>query len=321
MAFFSESNLFNIFRLPIAWQYLVPSPGAPLNLTAFSHYNQLIETCLATGAHCLLSLHNFARWNGAIIGQSGPSGPSDSDFSSLWTQLITALLPLHTSSFPRLAFELMNEPHDLSLPAWTTTLATAVTAIRRTTNTTANLILLPGTGFASAGDFLPSGSGDALLGILNPDGTSTNLVFALHKYLDADNSGTTPQCSANNTSAFSEVAAFLRRVGRQAMISETGAAPGNPECFVRFCEQNAFINANPDVFLGLLSWGAGSFKTDYLLSQTPFREGGRFINQPLMQQCVVGTWMASTAGGKTDFLWKKLIMVLTRLQQSKTCRR
>jgi len=105
------------------------------------------------------------------------------------------------------------------------------------------------------------------------------------------------------------------------MISETGAAPGNPECFVRFCEQNAFINANPDVFLGLLSWGAGSFKTDYLLSQTPFREGGRFINQPLMQQCIVGTWMASTAGGKSKFLLKELDFKLTRLQQSKTCRK
>lgn len=53
---------------------------------------------------------------------------------------------------------------------------------------TSQLILLPGNNWTSAETFVSNGSADALSKVTNPDGSHTNLVFDVHKYLDSDNS-------------------------------------------------------------------------------------------------------------------------------------
>ncbi len=55
---------------------------------------------------------------------------------------------------------------------------------------TSQIILLPGNNWTSAETFVSNGSGPALMTVTNPDGSVTNLVFDVHKYLDSDNSGT-----------------------------------------------------------------------------------------------------------------------------------
>lgn len=55
---------------------------------------------------------------------------------------------------------------------------------------TSQLILLPGNNWTSAETFVSNGSGPALMTVTNPDGTTTGLIFDVHKYLDSDNSGT-----------------------------------------------------------------------------------------------------------------------------------
>ena len=50
------------------------------------------------------------------------------------------------------------------------------------------MILLPGTDYTSAQTFVSSGSAAALSTVRNPDGTITNLVMDVHKYLDYDGS-------------------------------------------------------------------------------------------------------------------------------------
>ncbi|KAK5659183.1 hypothetical protein OQA88_1273 [Cercophora sp. LCS_1] len=292
MTHFATTNMLNIFRLPVSWQHLVASTLSGPLIDNTPYYG-LLDACLATGATCILCIHNFARWDGAVIGQSQPpTEVSTADFVSLWRQLAAR----YAATTERLMFELMNEPHDLDMAQWAETLQAVVAAIRA--EGFAGTILLPGTGFSSAGAFLSSGSADALSKIKNPDGGVEGLVFALHKYLDADNSGTGAECVTNNTAAFGEVADFLRREGRMGLVSETGAPSdgGNGGCLVRFCEQNAYVNANPDVFLGLVGWGAGSFGEEYLLSMTPRREGSVWVDKPVLRDCIVGTWMGSTAG-------------------------
>ncbi|KAK0724914.1 cellulase [Lasiosphaeris hirsuta] len=287
MKHFVQDDMMNLFRLPISWQYLVNNQlGGSLNDANFAKYDRLVQACLATGAQCMVEIHNFARWNGKIIGQS-PSGPTDDQFVALWASLAAKY-----AKADKIVFELMNEPHDLDIKIWAATCQKAVTAIRNAGALT-QTVLLPGTGFSSAGDLVSSGSGDALMGIKNPDGSTENLLLAVHKYLDADNSGTHAECVTNNTAAFAEAANFLRKAGRKAIVSETGASPSNMLCYMHFCVQNAFINANSDVFVGLVSWGAGSFDSSYLMSQTPVFEGGRFVDNPLLAQCLVGIWMAS----------------------------
>ena len=103
------------------------------------------------------------------------------------------------------------------------------------------LVLLPGTGYTSAGTFVSSGSAAALAAVKNLDGTTTNLIFDVHKYLDSDNSGTHAECVTNNIDdAFSPLATWLRSNGRQALNTETGG--GNvASCETYLCQQIAYL--------------------------------------------------------------------------------
>ena len=104
MSHFASVDKFNMFRLPVAWQYLQDSPGATLNTANVGTYDQLVQACLKTGAHCIIDIHNYARWDGQIIGQGGPS---NTQFASLWSQLAKKY-----AADTNVVMGLMNEPHD-----------------------------------------------------------------------------------------------------------------------------------------------------------------------------------------------------------------
>jgi endoglucanase len=175
-----------------------------------------MQACLETGTYCAIDIHNFARFNGGIIGQGGPT---DAQFAALWTSLATKY-----ATSTKVIFGVMNEPHELDVPTWASSVQAAVTAIR-TAGATSQMILLPGTNFTSAGTFVSSGSADALGKVTNLDGSTDNLIFDLHKYLDVDNSGTNAECVTDNIAdAFQPLAAYLRTNKRLAIISETGAS-------------------------------------------------------------------------------------------------
>lgn len=251
MSHFVKDDKFNIFRLPVGWQYLVSSPGGTLNSANLQKYDQLVQACLKTSSNtvCVIDIHNYARWNKQIIGQGGPT---NAQFVSLWTQLATKY-----KSESKIAFGVMNEPHEVDITKWADTVQQVVTAIRGAGATTqmsmsnfslphsfpypfhrsslsppfylinhrSNLppVFLPGNDYTSAGRFISNGSGAALLPIKNPDGTNTNLIFDVHKYLDSDNSGTHTECVTDNVdSAFQPLATWLRSNGRQAILTETG---------------------------------------------------------------------------------------------------
>lgn len=156
-----------------------------------------------------------ARVNTAIIGQGGPT---DDQFVSLWAQLATKY-----AAEEKMAFELMNEPHDLDINIWAATCQKVVTGIRNA-GATSQMILLAGTNFDSAATLVSTGSAEALMKITNVDGTTDNLLLDIHKYLDEDNSGTHKLCTTNNIDAFTTVAEFLRQAGRKGFVSESGAS-------------------------------------------------------------------------------------------------
>jgi endoglucanase len=178
----------------------------------------------------MIDIHNFARWNGGIIGQGGPT---DDQFVALWTQLATKY-----AADDKVVFELMNEPHDLDINLWTQTCQKVVTAIRNT-GATSQMILLPGTNFDSAATLVSSGSAALLMGITNPDGSTDGLVLDIHKYLDVDNSGTHTTCVTDNVGNFTLVADFLRQSGRQGLISESGASSDASVGSIRLLPQYA----------------------------------------------------------------------------------
>lgn len=85
MQHFVQEGL-NTFRLPVTWQFLINSnnlngtavtnisPGAlatstgQLDQVNMGQYDQLVRGCLATGSFCIVDIHNYARFEGQIIG-------------------------------------------------------------------------------------------------------------------------------------------------------------------------------------------------------------------------------------------------------------
>ncbi|QUC17505.1 uncharacterized protein UV8b_01746 [Ustilaginoidea virens] len=274
----------NTFRLSMTWQYITAGQVAGgLDKENWGNFAKLVQACLDTGAYCMLDLHNFARYNG-IIGQGGPSNDV---FAGLWRQIAT-----YYATEDRIIFGLMNEPHDLDIKFWAQSCQAAVTAIRNA-GATSQIILLPGTNFASAETFVSTGSAEALAAITNPDGSTDNLMLDLHKYLDINNSGSHSECTTNNVAGFKTISDWLRKNNRLAMVSETGASM-DPSCMTKFCEQNEFIAKNDDVIVGFVGWGAGGFDNTYILTLAPEWTGDGWTDNKLMKQCILAPFGKAT---------------------------
>jgi endoglucanase len=130
MQHFAKEDKMSIFRLPVGWQYLVNNKlGGTLDSGNLAKYDQLVQACLATGASCVIDVHNYARWNGQIIGQG--SGPTNDQFVNLWTQLATKY-----KSTDNIILGVMNEPHEVDITMWAATVQLVVNAIRRAGATT-----------------------------------------------------------------------------------------------------------------------------------------------------------------------------------------
>ncbi len=68
MNHFVKDDGFNVFRLPVGWQFLVNDvEGGPIVEANFQEYDALVQACVNSGAEaCIIDIHNYARWNGAV---------------------------------------------------------------------------------------------------------------------------------------------------------------------------------------------------------------------------------------------------------------
>ncbi|KAJ7097054.1 carbohydrate-binding module family 1 protein/Glycoside hydrolase family 5 protein [Mycena belliarum] len=286
MNHFVKDDGYNVFRLPVGWQFLTNGVlGGTINQTNMAEYDALVQACLGTGASCIIDIHNYARWNGGIIGQGGPT---NDQFANLWTQIATKY-----KNTAKVIFGVMNEPHDVpNISTWAASVQAVVTAIRNAGATT-QMILLPGNDWTSAAQFISNGSGAALMKVVNPDGSTKNLIFDVHKYLDSDNSGTNAECVTNNIAdAWAPLATWLRANGRQAFNTETGGG-NTASCVTYMCQQIAYMAQNSDVILGYVGWAAGNFDATYVLSELPTQSGSSWTDTMLVSSC-----MAPKAGAQ-----------------------
>lgn len=272
MTHFVNDDKLNTFRLPVAWQYLTSTAGGMLDSNNLANYDNLMQGCLDTGALCIIDVHNYARWEGGVIGQGGPS---NGDFANLWFQLATKY-----AGKKNVGFGIMNEPHDIiDIYAWGETVQAAVTAIRDA-GATSQYVFLPGDGHASAGAFVSSNSGDALSKVKNLDGSTDNLIFEVHMYLDS--SGKTPDCQFNGIDdMLAPLAEWLRTNKRMAFMGEIGGGQNSPSCKTHVCAALDYLNKNNDVYFGYTGWSAGAFEHNYILSLRPTRNQ----DTPLMEAC------------------------------------
>ncbi|KAI0931799.1 Manganese dependent endoglucanase Eg5A [Taiwanofungus camphoratus] len=259
----------NLFRIPFAWQLMTPTLGGTINSTFFNEYDATVQAALNSGSnvYVIVDLHNYARWNGDIIGQGGPT---NAQFASIWTQLADQY-----GSNDQIIFGIMNEPHDLNVTEWVATVQYVVNEIRNAGAT--NYLLLPGSSYSSAETF-PTEAGPYLVDVTDPLGGTDYLLFDVHKYLDSDNSGTHATCVTNNTEVLETLVTFLQNNGnRQAILSETGGGETS-SCETYLGEELAYVKSAYPNLVGFSVWAAGAFDTSYVLSVTPYSNG---TDQPL----------------------------------------
>lgn len=82
MIHFGSKDRLNVFRMPVAWQYLVKDRlGGKLDEANFGEYDKLVQGCLYAGAKmCIIDIHNYGKL---------PKSPSS---SQLHSRLTTAKL-------------------------------------------------------------------------------------------------------------------------------------------------------------------------------------------------------------------------------------
>ncbi|KAL1951468.1 hypothetical protein VTO73DRAFT_617 [Trametes versicolor] len=260
----------NLYRIPFAWQLMTPNLGGPINETFFATYDQTVQAALNSGSnvHVIVDLHNYARWNGGIIAQGGPT---NEEYASIWTHLAAKY-----GSNERIIFGVMNEPHDIpSVQTWVDSVQFVVNAIRQAGAT--NFLLLPGSSWASAQAF-PTEAGPYLVKVTDPLGGTDKLIFDVHKYLDSDNSGTHPDCTTDNVDVLKTLVSFLQQNGnRQAILSETGGG-NTASCETLLNNELSFVKSAFPTLVGFSVWSAGAFDSTYVLTVSPNPDGS---DQPL----------------------------------------
>ncbi|GAB1737669.1 hypothetical protein NU219Hw_g2083t1 [Hortaea werneckii] len=278
MQHFASKDQFNVFRIPVAWQSLVNNDLVTnkLDSSFMAKYDGLIQSCLNTGAYCIIDIHNYARWWGQIVDQGGPQG---SKLAETWAQLAAKY-----KARDHVIFGIMNEPHDLDNAIWASTLQKTVHAIRDA-GATSQMVFLSATNYANAISF-PTDA-QPLLDITNRDGTTTNLIFELHQYFDSQG-GKDTYCDDALAGKFQDVADYLKSVGRQAFIGEMGSGNGQ-DCVDIVCPVLDVLNRNGDVYLGWTSWAAGNWWPSYELSEVP--DGGNDVG--IVAKCFAPKFAAS----------------------------
>ena len=68
MTHFVNDDKMNIFRLPVAWQYLVNNVlGGTLNSGNFANYDNLVQGCLGTEALCIIDVSYLPKHRLCLI--------------------------------------------------------------------------------------------------------------------------------------------------------------------------------------------------------------------------------------------------------------
>lgn len=187
-----------------AWQLMTPTLGGTINSSFFEEYDTTVQAALSSNSdvyvivdlvselecwhRCALTSmdykHNYARWNGDIVGQGGPT---NAQFASIWTQLadeygsndrIILYVCRGSLLLPEILIcvcsGIMNEPHDLNVTEWVASVQYVVNAVRSAGST--NYLLLPGSTYSSAQTF-PTEAGPYLVDVTDPLGGTDKLLF------------------------------------------------------------------------------------------------------------------------------------------------
>jgi endoglucanase len=177
-------------RLQVQWERLQPTLGGPLDPTNLGYLQNDVAYAEASGALVSIVPHNQARYtilqNGSEVECiiDNPCVGSTvtvtaADLADFWVKISNVF----QDEPGVVAYDLMNEPHDMGVASWSQIAQTVVSAIRA--NGDNKLIMVPGDGWSNAEAWsLYNGSASFLSDPAN------NYYYEAHEYFDSDSSGT-----------------------------------------------------------------------------------------------------------------------------------
>lgn len=252
----------NSFRLGFIWERLQPTLDREFDPVEFGRLRDTVAELTRQGAWLVLNPHNYARYEGELVGSQHAEIPR---FAELWSRLATAF-----GENPRVIFGLMNEPHGIEADTWVKAANAAIDAIRRTG--ARNLVLVPGINYSSSRHWQDDRNGEALLQIRDP---LDHVAFEAHIYLNASATGVDPDCESETVGVerMQPFTDWLRAHRKIGFLGEFGGGR-DPVCLAAIERMAAFMRDNRDIYLGWSYWAAGPrWPPDYFTSIEPRRGG------------------------------------------------
>ncbi|KAK0391522.1 hypothetical protein NLU13_1022 [Sarocladium strictum] len=264
---FVDEQGFNLFRVAFVLERMCPMEtglGATFNETSPRRLVGGTVACCPgsqlTRTDAILDPHNYMRYNdpyqlpmsGSVIGNtSDPDAATTEQFAEFWHELAGRF-----KDNERVAFGIMNEPHDMPTQLVFDNNQAAVDAIRATGAT--NLILVPGNNWSGGHSWTQNWGGDLLpnsefMGKIKDP--ANNWVLDIHEYLDADFSGTKSECVNSFADNLAELTAWLRANGLKAMVTEFGGSDSDA-CKAMVADALQYMQSN-DEYIGWTAWAAG----------------------------------------------------------------
>ena len=178
---FLASRNENIIRLPIRWERIQHTIGGALDASELQRLTDAVNRAGSSGLGVIIDLHNYGEYQTPAGRQTIGQGVSLADFSGVWQLLSQAF----KGNSAVVAYDIMNEPHDLGganpTKTWEQASQSALTAIRA--NGDAKLIMIPGYNWSGAASWAQT---HASGWISDP---SNNYRYEAHHYWDRDSSG------------------------------------------------------------------------------------------------------------------------------------
>jgi endoglucanase len=258
----------NIVRIPFRWERLQRTLYGPLDGAEFARLSYIVGYAASRGVDALIDPHNYARYNGNLVGSGAVPNSAFADF---WRRVA-----LQFGANPRVWFGLMNEPHDMPTEQWLAAANAAIAAIRNAGAT--NWILVPGNAWTGAHSWSDSWYGTpnatVMRGIVDP---GHHFAFEVHQYLDGDSSGTSSQVVSAQIGSqrLADFTAWLRANGYQGFLGEFAVAASSVGGAGSQIGDEALANmlghlaSNDDVWLGFTWWAGGPWWGEYMFTLEP----------------------------------------------------
>ena len=288
----------NIFRIPIAWEYLANKDGSFKTDSAGLNYQQklrnIVDALSGKEALIILDLHNYMRYNptdvsldytntdpnGPDVIGSGSDAPTKDNFATLWKNIVSA--------YPgtNIIYGIMNEPHDINMQQLIDCQNSVVSGIREQEQAVGiqqpHLILIDGNNWSGLHSWTSATqygcNADVYPQQINDPKDNTG--FDVHQYLDKNASGGSPICIdySDFTGQFDQYwAAFTtwaRENKAKLFLGEFGIAD-NDNCKKDLKYLMDHVGQFPykedsGGFLGWSVWAAGKgWGGEYILSIAP----------------------------------------------------